>query len=283
MKKASLILEGGATRGVFSAGVLDFLMEKELYIPYVIGVSAGACNAVDYLSRQIGRTRDCMIPRDKKNGYMNLKKALKTKSLFDMDMIFDRYPKELFPFDFKTYQESALRCEMAVTNCLTGKTEYLDDREDEDRLFTICRASCSMPVVTPMVEIGGVPYLDGGLSDSVPVARALREGYKKCVVVLTRNEGYRKKLSHKAAVIYHSVYKEYPELVKTICRRPVMYNRTMELIERLEKEGHIFVLRPFEPAVSRTEQDPEVLERFYRHGYDLMESRYEELLLYLDR
>ncbi len=283
MKKAGLVLEGGATRGVFTAGVLDYLMEKELYFPYVIGVSAGACNAIDYVARQPGRTKNCMIPKEKKDSYIGLRTMVRTRSLFDMDRIFDLYPRETYPFDFETYRESAVRCEMAVTNCLTGKAEFLDDREDFDRMLSICRASCSMPVISKPVEIDGVPYLDGGVADSVPVTRALREGYKKCVVILTRNLGYRKKLSRKAAGIYRTLYREYPELVKAAVRRPAVYNRTMELIERLEKEERIFVIRPELPAVSRTEQDPDVLMDFYSHGYELMEAGYEELLAYLEK
>lgn len=281
MIKAGLVLEGGATRGIFTSGVLDFLMERDLYLPYVIGVSAGACNGIDYVSRQIGRTRNCIIPLDKTSRYVNVRRVLKTRSLFDMDLIFDKYPKEIFPFDFETYRHSKIRCELAVTNCVTGKAEYLDDREDAERLLSICRASCSMPVASKMVEVDGIPYMDGGLADSVPVARMLRQGYKKCVVVLTRNAGYRKRLSRQAAAIYQAACKEYPELVKAACRRPLVYNRTMDLIDRLEAKGHIFVIRPQNPVVSRTEQRPEVLDAFYRHGYELMKERFEGLLRYL--
>ena len=269
MKKTGLVLEGGAVRGVFTAGALDFLMEREVYLPYVIGVSAGACNAVDYVSRQIGRTRDCMIPENKKDSYMGLQAFLRSRTLYDMDLIFDKYPRELFPFDFETYKNSPIRCEMAVTNCLTGKAEYLDDREDMERLLLICRASSSMPVV---------------LADSVPISRMLRAGYKKAVVILTRNAGYRKKLSKKGVVIYKKMYgKRYPELYRAICRRPLIYNRTMELVERLEKEGRIFVLRPETPVISRTERRPEVLKAFYSHGCEMMERRYKELLSYLEQ
>ncbi len=281
MKKAGLVLEGGATRGIFTSGVLDFLMERDLYLPYVIGVSAGACNGIDYVAGQIGRTRNCIIPPDKDSRYIDVRRALKTGNLFDMDLIFDKYPKEIFPFDFEAYKRSDIRLEMAVTNCITGKAEYLDDREDELRLLSICRASCSMPIASKMVEVDGIPYMDGGLADSVPIVRMLRQGYKRCVVVLTRNAGYRKKLSKKAAVIYQAAYKAYPELVKAAYRRPLVYNRTMDLIDRLEREGHIFVIRPRVPVVSRTEQRPEVLDAFYRHGYESMKVRYEELLAYL--
>ena len=184
----------------------------------------------------------------------------------------------------KLIKNSPIRCEMAVTNCLTGKAEYLDDREDMERLLLICRASSSMPVVSKPVELDGVPYMDGGLADSVPISRMLRAGYKKAVVILTRNAGYRKKLSKKGVVIYKKMYgKRYPELYRAICRRPLIYNRTMELVERLEKEGRIFVLRPETPVISRTERRPEVLKAFYSHGCEMMGRRYKELLSYLEQ
>ena len=173
---AVLVLEGGATRGVFTSGVLDFLMEKDFYTTDVIGVSAGACNAIDYVSRQIGRTKKCMIHKEKEyDFYLGLRKMVKEKSMMDMDLIFDRYPKELIPFDFDTYFQSEMKCDQVVTNCETGKAEYLDERKEKERLLKICRASSSMPLAAPIVRIDGVPYLDGGLSDSVPIERADRK------------------------------------------------------------------------------------------------------------
>ena len=159
-KSGAVILEGGANRGVFTAGALDFLMEQEYYIPHVIGVSAGACNALDYVSRQIGRTRDCMIVTDEKNRYVNknIKTIVEKKALLDMDMVFERYPYEIFPFDFDTYFASPQTCELVVTNCETGRAEYLDDRENKERLLAIGRASSSMPIACPMVEIDGNEY-----------------------------------------------------------------------------------------------------------------------------
>ena len=167
-KSGAVILEGGANRGVFTAGALDFLMEQEYYIPHVIGVSAGACNALDYVSRQIGRTRDCMIVTDEKNRYVNknIKTIVEKKALLDMDMVFERYPYEIFPFDFDTYFASPQTCELVVTNCETGRAEYLDDRENKERLLAIGRASSSMPIACPMVEIDGNEYVDGGVADS---------------------------------------------------------------------------------------------------------------------
>ena len=285
MQKATMILEGGATRGVFTSGVLDYLMEQDLYISHVIGVSAGSCNAVDYVSRQPGRTRDCMILTDKKDDYVHgFRKAIKEKSLMNMDMIFDTYPNETFPFDFETYFQSEIKCEIVATNCLTGKAEYLDERQDRARLMKLCRASCSMPLLTPIVMVDGVPYLDGGLADSVPIQRALTYGNRKIVVILTRNPGYRKKrVSKGMARVYREAYRSYPDLLRAIMTRSLYYNRTMEQIERLEEEGRIFVLRPQVKTVSRLERNAEILTGFYEHGYHLMAREYDRLTEYLER
>ena len=221
LKKATIVLEGGATRGIFTSGALDYLMEQDIYFSDVIGVSAGACNAVDYVSRQPGRTRDCMIPKTKEMKYMNgVKDTIREKSLMNMDLIFDKYPKELIPFDFDTYFQSEMHCELVTTNCLTGNAEYMTEAEDPDRLMKICRASSSMPLVTPMVNIDGVPYLDGGLADSVPIRRAQKLGNEKIIVILTRNQGYRKKvISPAVQKLYRQAYKSYPNAVRTILRR----------------------------------------------------------------
>ncbi|EOS37326.1 patatin family protein [Lachnospiraceae bacterium 29-91] len=284
MQKATMILEGGATRGVFTSGVLDYLMEQELYMSHVIGVSAGSCNAVDYVSRQPGRTRDCMILTDKKENYVHgFRSLVREKSVMNMDMIFDTFPNETHPFDYETYFRSEMKCEIVVTNCLTGKAEYLDERQDKARLMKLCRASCSMPLLTPVVRVDGIPCLDGGLADSVPIERAMTYGNQKIVVILTRNPGYRKKrVSKGMARVYREAYRSYPNLLRAIMTRSLYYNRTMEQIERLEEKGRIFVLRPQVKAVSRLERNAEILTGFYEHGYHLMEREYTRLTEYLE-
>lgn len=284
MIKATMVLEGGATRGVFTSGVLDYLMEKDVYLSHVIGVSAGSCNAVDYVSKQIGRTRNCMIHKEKEYSYYyGFKKFIREKSILDMDMVFDKYPNEIFPFDYDTYFASDMECEIVTTNCGTGKAEYMTENKDRERLMKLCRASSSMPLLSPMVNIDGVPYLDGGLADSVPVGRALKKENEKIVVVLTRNPGYRKKPVKKVLVrMYESAYHSYPELVKTTIRRNAKYNWQMEQLERLEKEGKIYVLRPLIPTVSRLERDYDMLMNFYEHGYCLMKREYDGLMKYLE-
>lgn len=285
IKKATLVLEGGATRGIFTSGALDYLMERDLYFPDVIGVSAGSCNAVDYVSRQPGRTRDCMIPTDKEGKYYyGIRDFVKEKSLMNMDLIFDKYPKELLPFDFETYFNSEINCQIVTTNCLTGKAEYMTEDSDNDRLMKLCRASSSMPLLTPIVNIDNVPYLDGGLADSVPIRRAQQMENEKIVVILTKNQGYRKSvLSPTMQRVYKRAYKSYPNLIRTIFRRSFEYNKTMNYLDQLEKRGEIFILRPQVKPVSRLERNKETLHAFYEHGYKYTERKFDDLMEYLEK
>ena len=285
MITGTIVLDGGATRGVFTSGILDYLMEEDLYFSHVIGVSAGSCNGVDYVSRQIGRTKKCMIPEKKEYSYYSgVRSAIKEKSILDMDMVFDTFPKKIYPFDFETYFQSDMVCEIVTTNCETGKAEYMTEQSDPDRLMKLCRASSSMPLLSPIVNIDGVPYLDGGLADSVPIRRALQSGNEKIVLVLTRNPGYRKKPISKGTVkLYRRAYKKYPNLVHAAIYRNHVYNKTMELVERLEEEEKIFVIRPLVPTVSRLERDETALTAFYQHGYNLMKRQREALQRYLEK
>ena len=220
MITGTMVLEGGATRGVFTSGALDYLMEKDVYLSHVIGVSAGSCNGVDYVSRQPGRTRDCMIQKDKEyNYYFGLKDFIKEKSVLDMDMVFDRYPNEIFPFDFDTYFASEMECEIVITNCVTGRAEYRTEEEDRDMLMRLCRASSSMPLLAPMVNIDGVPYLDGGLADSIPIERALeKEGkifvLRPLIPTVSRLEKNYDALMHFYEHGYRLMKKQYDELMK---------------------------------------------------------------------
>lgn len=285
IKKATLVLEGGATRGIFTSGALDYLMERDLYFSDVIGVSAGSCNAVDYVSRQPGRTRDCMIPTDKEGKYYyGIRDFVKEKSLMNMDLIFDKYPKELLPFDFETYFNSEINCQIVTTNCLMGKAEYMTEDSDNDRLMKLCRASSSMPLLTPIVNIDNVPYLDGGLADSVPIRRAQQMENEKIVVILTKNQGYRKSvLSPTMQRVYKRAYKSYPNLIRTIFRRSFEYNKTMNYLDQLEKRGEIFILRPQVKPVSRLERNKETLHAFYEHGYKYTERKFDDLMEYLEK
>lgn len=285
MKKAGLILEGGGQRGVFTSGVLDYMMEKELKLPYVIGVSAGSCNAVDYVSWQPYRTKRCMIDSQKNYHLYSAKNIIKTGYYIDMDLIFNQFPNRIYPFDFDTYFNSKTRCLMTVTNCLTGRPEYIEENSDVIRMMAACRASSSLPFVSPMVKVDGKPMMDGGLADSIPIQKATKDGYKYNILVLTRPKGYRKPSERpgKTVKLAKRVYKDYPMLVKALALRNRRYNRTMDIIEALEEKGRVFVIRPNIACVHRTERNISKLEHFYEHGYETMKAQWEALETWLKR
>lgn len=284
MKKVGLILEGGGQRGIFTSGVLDYFMEKKLMVPYVIGVSAGACNAVDYVSGQILRTKECMLDAQLDHELYGWQTMMKTKYFMNMDLIFGEFPDNQYPFDFKAYVKSPMRCLLATTNCLTGKVEFIEEYRNRERLMTACRASSSLPIASPMVRIDGVPMMDGGIADSVPVRRAIEDGFDYNIVVLTRRRGYYKDESRDLMMRLAKVYyRRYPQFARALLMRDHNYNRTMDLLGRLEEKGRVFIIRPAMPTVSRTEKDLEKLEDFYWHGYEEAQRIYPQLREWLSR
>ena len=284
MKKAGMILEGGGQRGIFTSGVLDYLMEKKVELPYVIGVSAGACNAVDYVSNQILRTKECMLDAQLDNELYGVKTLMHTKYFMNMDLIFDEFPNHLYPFDYEAYVKSPTRCLLVTTNCLNGKAEYLEEYRSREKMMQICRASSSLPFGAPMVKIDGVPMLDGGIADSIPVRKAIADGFDHNIVILTRHKGYYKEERTDATIrIAKLYYHRYPMLVKALSQRAHVYNRTLDLLDRLEQKGMVFVIRPTAPCVSRTERDLEKLEDFYWHGYEEDKRIYPQLHAWLEQ
>ena len=282
MSKSGLVLEGGGTRGVFTAGVLDYFMEQGMYLPYVIGVSAGACNAVNYVSHQPGRMKLCTIDFLEAGSYIGLRSLVKTHSLFNMDLIFDIFPNKIIPFDYDTYFSSGIECVLTATNALTGKAAYLTEDQDRQRLMAICRASSSLPVVSPLVKVDDIPMSDGGVADSVPIRKALRDGVKKPIIILTRQEGYRKAPARKTLKMAQIMYQKYPNLIRAIKYRAYYYNRTMELIEDLENRGHVYVIRPQVPVVKNTENHEAVLTDFYNHGYEYAKDVFEKAAAFVE-
>ncbi len=278
---AALVLEGGGSRGVFTAGILDYFMEKGLYFSYVVGVSAGACNALDYKSGQIGRTRDTFIIRDKALKTVTLKCLMETGYLYDMDMAFHQYPYRYFPFDFEAYKKSPMKVEMVVSNIDSGKSEYLSEYRDDVRILDICQASSTLPLIAPIMELDGKRYMDGGLTDSIPYGRSLKLGFRKHVVILTQEMGYRKKLKSPSDAMIKLFYRDYPTLVKTCLKRPYVYNRQLDILERLEREGRVFVIRPTERVVKRIENNAYELDRLYQHGYNTAVNIYDEMMAYI--
>lgn len=171
-----------------------------------------------------------------------------------------------------------------MTNCITGKAEYLSEHSSAKRMMDICRASCSMPLATKTVFVDGIPYVDGGVADSIPIIHSLKTGHQRNVIILTRNKGYRKHSSGKQDRLFELAYgKKYPKLVEVLEQRAKVYNKTLYYIDKWEKEGKVFVLRPEIEPVARLERDTQKLENFYQHGYDLMEEKFEEMKWFLNR
>lgn len=260
----ALVLEGGGMRGVFTAGVLDAFLDEKIYFPYTVGVSAGSSNGLSYASRQRGRARFCNIDALSRYNYIGLKFLFTRRCIMDYDFLFGELPRNVYPYDFDAYLKSGA-FKLVATNCITGRAEYFDKPETFDSLLDACRASCSLPYVCPIAEVGGVPYLDGGLSEPVAVRCAELDGYKKFVFVLTRNAGFVKPSMYRPIAKF--LYKKYPNLIECIKTANVRYNETLAYAERLEREGRAVLIRPVRPLrVDRLERDVLRLSSLYDEG-----------------
>jgi len=265
-----LVLEGGGMRGVFTSGVLDALMKHEVYFPYVVAVSAGACNGLSYMSRQPRRARWSNIDMLQKYDYISLKSLIVNGSIFDPEILYERFPNEMIPFDYETYENNPATFEVVTTNCKTGRAMYLSEKHDHRRLTQIVKASSSLPFVAQITEVDGIPMLDGGIIDSIPIMRSLDTGHHENVVVLTRNRGYRS--SEPDVKVPKFIYGEYPRLRVALSRRTEEYNKQLDLIERMEDWGEVKVIRPEKPLeVGRITEDVAKLERLYEEGFQLGE------------
>lgn len=276
-----LVLEGGGMRGVFTAGILDYFMEQNLYFPYLIGVSAGACHAVSYISRQVGRNKAVNIGYITDPRYISYGNFLKHKSLLGMDFIFEEIPKRLVPFDYQTFNEATEKLVVGTTECVTGAPVYLEKGQCD--ILQAIRASSSLPFIAQPVQINGMELLDGGMSDPIPLRKAMADGYRKNVVVLTKPEGYRLK-PFKAKWLAKLIYPRFPGLVEAMVRRYEVYNQSLELVEQLHKAGQVFVIRPVSALqVKRMERDPQKLNNLYEEGYNEGDRVFSELRAWLSK
>ena len=264
--KTGLVLEGGGMRGVFTCGVLDSFMDRGIRFPYTIGVSAGACNGLSYMSGQRGRAKYSNIDLLEKYQYIGLKYLLKKRNIMDFDLLFQEFPEHILPYDYESYFSSPERYEMVTTNCVTGEANYFEEKQDKKRVIDIVRASSSLPFVCPIAYVDDVPMLDGGIVDSIPLMRAWNEGFTHNVVVLTRNRGYRKEA--KDIHIPSFFYRKYPKMREALSCRCRVYNEQLEMVERMEEAGEITVIRQQKPVmVDRIERDIQKLTDLYEEGY----------------
>ena len=258
-------------RGIFAAGVLDFFLDSGIRFDNVIGVSAGACHGCSFVCGQKGRAYATATDYLDRKEYCSLQSLRKTGDLFGAEFIYHTIPEQLYPIDNEAYKRSGITFQAAVTNGRTGKAEYpvIEDMFDDVEYI---RASSSLPFLANMVEIGGQLYMDGGISDSIPVAQALKQGNEKVVAVLTRPRDYRKK-SSRTASLTKLKYGKYPNLVGALKQRAKKYNETLERIAEEEKAGRVFVVAPMGPLnIGRTEKDPVKLRKGYQEGYYVAEG-----------
>lgn len=266
--RSGLVLEGGGMRGVFTCGVLDNFMDRGIRFPYTIGVSAGACNGLSYMSEQRGRAKFSNIDLLDKYHYIGFRHLLTKGSIMDFKLLFEEFPTRIIPYDYARYAKCTERYEMVTTDCATGQACYYEEKSDPRRIIDIVRASSSLPYVCHIAKVDGREMLDGGIADSIPIMRARDLGYDNNVVVLTRNKGYRK--SDKLSFVPPLVYRKYPALRDALRRRNMEYNKQIALVEELEERGDIVVIRPERPIeVGRMERDVKRLIALYDEGYDL--------------
>ena len=282
MIKAGLVVEGGGMRGVYSSGVLDFFIEKDLFFENNYGVSAGACHLCSYLAKQYKRAFRVNVDYLNDKRYCSVHSLLKTGNLFGAEMLYDIIPNELDLFDYDTYNKNESNCYVVITDINTGKPEYVKIGDLKKDIIYV-RASSSLPLLAQNVKINDKEYLDGGISDSIPIKKSIADGNKKNVVILTRDSTYRKGKNSLMPIIKLK-YKKYPNFVKSMADRYIVYNEILDFIKELEDNGDVFVIRPKKPVnIGRTEKNREKLEALYNDGYNDAKDCYEELLKYLGK
>jgi predicted patatin/cPLA2 family phospholipase len=278
MLDACLVLEGGGLRGGFTGGVLEYLMEQGVSFERVVGVSAGACIGASYVSGQKGRNRKVNVEYPSDRRYMGFRHLLTTGSWFNMKFVFGELPKKIVPFDETAFYDSPVGFDVVATSLESGRPMVFDKEDCSNiGLDNVLVASSSLPLLSRPVEIGGSLYLDGGVSDSIPVEYALGL-HRKAVLVATRPRGYRKGPLRFRGFM-KLAFRKYPAFLETLLGRNEKYNRTMDFCERMEKEGRLFILAPHpEYRVGRLEPSLEKREVLYNHGYSLMQQEFNRLL-----
>ena len=283
MDGIGLVLEGGGMRGIYTAGVLDYFLEQNIEIPYVIGVSAGACMGTSYLSKQHGRNKRVNTEFLQHPDYISFKNLIRNKQLFGMDLLFDLIPNELDPFDFDSFYKAEQKFVVGTTDCISGEPVYFDKDEivETTDMLNIIRASSSLPLMAPIIKFNEHFLMDGGIGDPIPIRKSEADGNRKNIVVLTRNAGYRKKPS-KGNWYLQKKYKDYPGLVQAVLNRSEVYNKQLDYIEEQEKAGNILVICPVQKLkVGRIERNKARLLDLYKEGYEDAKHLREQIVEFI--
>jgi len=275
-KDCALVLEGGGIRGFYSAGVFEAFMDAGIMFPYIIGVSAGAANALSYISGQRGRNRIIVEKYVKDTNYLSYRNLLKHGSLFGYDFIFKTIPQKHIYWDKDMFDTHDIRFLSGTTDCKTGSPVWFDKQKIASG-FDVVRASCSVPIVSKIVKYNGYDLLDGGISSPIPIEKSIADGNKFHVIVLTRNQGY-VKTAFKHKSILKLYYRKYPRLIDAMMHRHIVYNKQIAICEQLVKEKKAIIIRPQLPlTVGRTAKDVEKVLRLYDEGHEEGKSAVELL------
>lgn len=282
MYQAGLVLEGGGLKGVYTAGVLDFFLDKGIEFSSCYGVSAGACNLCSFLSKQQGRAYHVSVDYLDDKNYCSAYSLLKTGDLFGAEMCYHKIPDELYPYDYDTYNQYQGVFYSVVTNIETGQPEYIPIKDMKEDIEAV-RASASLPLVSRNVSYQGKLYLDGGISDAIPLRKSVEDGNNKHVVVMTKEVGYRRKPSSMTSLIKLR-YRKYPRVYELMKNRHIAYNETLDFIEEQVKAGSTFLIQPkIKSDVGRIEKDRNKLKALYEEGYKEAAECYEDLSKFLEK
>ncbi len=281
MYQAGLILEGGGMKGAYTTGVLDFFLEKGIAFSRVYGVSAGAIHMMSYLSKQKRRSINIGVKYAGDKRYCSVESLLRTGDIFNVDMCYNLIPRKYDPFDNETYMRYPGKAYAVVTNIETGKPEYLRVKDGFADLVKV-RASASLPLVSRNVEIDGKLYLDGGISDAIPIQKSILDGNDRNIVILTKEVGYVRQPSSQLGLIKMR-YRKFPKVYELMKQRHTSYNETMDFLRRQQENGQAFVIQPKKPSdVGRLEKDPKKIEALYMEGYQDAQDCYEQMIQYLE-
>lgn len=279
--KKGLVLEGGGHRGIFTAGILDVFLENDITFDGVVGVSAGAVHGASFLSKQKGRSLRYTKKYCGDKRYMGFGSLLKTGNFFNVDFCYYQLPKVLDPFDNETFEQQETAYYTVSTDVESGKAVYHQCKSLRDDDIKWIAASASMPLVAKIVEIQGQKLLDGGVADSIPFQAFREKGYEKNVVILTQPKGYEKSANSMLPLI-KVLYKKYPNFVKAVEERHVIYNQQLKDLEKLAESGEVYILRPKTDLVaSRTEKNPEKIQETYDQGRVLALEEIEKIKAFL--
>ncbi|WP_240666602.1 patatin-like phospholipase family protein [Longirhabdus pacifica] len=278
--KIGLVLEGGGMKALYTSGVLDYFLEKDLHVPYIVGVSSGACSATSYISKQSGRNKNIIVNYIDHPQYMSVRNVLKQRSILKLDLIFRTIPLQYEPLDFKTFDASNQHFLIGTTDGHSGKPIYIskeDCSSNEWDLHEVLRASCSLPFALPSVKLNGKTLFDGAISDPLPIRKVFEDGNKKAIVILTKDNTFKIK-AFKRKRLVRFFYPRYRGLASSLVKLADAYNESLRLLKQLEQQGKAFIIQPQEKVtVGRVERNKERLEGLYAQGYEDAKHCYERL------